>query len=198
VATRYIEILGRPNSGKTSLVSAMQRWLVSAGQLVRIVPEAATRAPMGSLKRDWRFNAWTSLRTIEGLLDAEAGTEIAIALLDRGLVDALCWLEWHRRRNSIPPDVYQALAATVRAESWWKLTGTLIWLDCSYPTAQSRNGGEGRIVNPETFRELGQIYEDLVPSTMKTTVRVTTDHLETTEVLQRVLEAVAFDPLPRP
>src|SRR5215831_16263584 len=91
-----VEFAGTPRAGKTTVIRGLTEWLIGDGQRVRVVCEQAPCCPVPS-KDHPHFNLWTGARTVCEILEA-VYSDADVALVDRGLFDALCWIEWYRQR----------------------------------------------------------------------------------------------------
>jgi hypothetical protein len=79
-----------------------------------LVDEQAECCPVPS-KDNPHFNIWTTCSTICRIVEARySGADIV--LIDRGIFDALCWLEWYRERGlpAVESDVYESVLRASR------------------------------------------------------------------------------------
>lgn len=91
-----VEFAGTPRAGKTSVIHGLSRSLIDDGWHVHLVSEQAVCCPVPE-KDNPHFNVWTVCSTICNILEARYSSA-DIVLIDRGVFDALCWMEWHRLR----------------------------------------------------------------------------------------------------
>lgn len=106
-----VEFAGTPRAGKTSVIQGLSESLTEQGWRVHLVPEQAGRCPVPG-KDNPHFNVWTTCSTICRILDGRYSSA-DIVLIDRGIFDALCWLEWHRLQGQsigAEPDDHDGLA----------------------------------------------------------------------------------------
>src|SRR5690349_21164219 len=97
----FLELAGPPASGKTTTARLVWERFAGKGVHCSIVPEAAARSPLVNLKRSWTFNAWTLCQTVSSVLERTNSQQEDIVVLDRGLIDSLCWIQWFRSRGEI-------------------------------------------------------------------------------------------------
>lgn len=99
-----IEFSGAPKSGKTSCINSLAMFLKRNGFSVKIVQERAGVCPVND-KESPMFNIWTACTSIAGMLGIiENELECQncdILILDRGIFDAICWLEWMTHKQKI-------------------------------------------------------------------------------------------------
>jgi hypothetical protein len=104
-----VEFAGTPRAGKTTVIGGLSTLLKRDGWHVRLVDEQAGCCPVPD-KDNPHFNIWTTCSTICRIVEARYSSA-DIVLIDRGLFDALCWLEWYRQRGSsaMAPDAFDNL-----------------------------------------------------------------------------------------
>jgi thymidylate kinase len=183
-----IELTGLPAAGKTSVAQLLTSRLQAQGIACETIDEAAQRNPLQDQKCEWPFNVWSSCRTLMDLLEAKAIARAKVIVVDRGLVDAQCWMLWFRTRREIDDDTYLAMRDFLRAPAWASDTSVVVELKVHYDTAlRRRHGNTGRIFNSVNFSTLSQAYESTVldehsrhPSTKLASIE--TDHLSLSEV----------------
>jgi thymidylate kinase len=188
----FIELAGLPAAGKTTTASLLQEKLTRRGLRCLVVPEAAGRSPLASLKRNWQFNVWTLCQGVSSVLEHQGRQDKDVVVLDRGLVDALCWMRWFRMRRGIEPMLADAVEAFAKVPTWFQAVRLVVVLRVKFETALKRRGQPGRIVNAETFEELHRAYssvtKDLTNRTRQEQPRyLDTDGLSRSQVLDEVL-----------
>ncbi|HEY7199303.1 MAG TPA: hypothetical protein VIC57_03775, partial [Candidatus Dormibacteraeota bacterium] len=90
-----VEFAGTPRAGKTTALNSLSRVLEAEGYQVGVVEEQAPSSPVRG-KRDKDFNVWTAATTVARMVEA-VHVDTDIVLVDRGVLDAMCWLDWHLR-----------------------------------------------------------------------------------------------------
>ena len=94
-----VEVLGTPNSGKTTAIQTFEKILKRNGIKHKIIYEAASRCKIKN-KLSPEFNLWTLNETIKQLLEAYSGNH-DIVICERGLLDAICWCELYYQDNKL-------------------------------------------------------------------------------------------------
>jgi thymidylate kinase len=155
----FIELCGVPASGKTTTAELLAEALARRGYRAIMFHEAASKAPVSHLKLDWRYVAWTLCELTRECLEAEQYENQDIVILDRGFVDTVCWLRWHRARRRLDLGTFETLRAFAEIPSWFDLVAHVFELQVSYATAlQRRKGFAGRILNRKTYGQLTLAY----------------------------------------
>jgi thymidylate kinase len=197
-AAVFLELAGLPAAGKTTTAALISKRVSDLGLRCAVVPEAAARSPLSHLKRNWRFNAWTLCQAVTSVLEHHGTREHDVVVLDRGLVDALCWIRWFRSRSEIDLPTASTLEAFARVSAWFQVPTVVAVLRARFETALSRRGASGRIVNAQTFEELQLAYRntfaDLQEGQRVSTVHfIDTDNLSRMEVAEEVMRQLIKD-----
>lgn len=188
----FLELAGLPASGKTTTASLLKQRLTKRGLRGTIVPEAAAESPLLHLKRDWRFNAWTLCQAVASVVEHADTEQHDVVVLDRGLLDALCWIKWFRLRSEIDTATASALESFALVPTWFRKTAVTVVLHVRFETALQRRGATGRIVNPRTFQELRRAYDGTVNELLQRELAKHVRMLETDDMSpDQVCQAVA-------
>jgi thymidylate kinase len=154
-----IELAGLPAAGKTSAAEILRGRLRSHSIACMVVNEAAQRNPLQRSKCEWPFNVWSSSQTLTNILEARERGDVAVVVVDRGLIDAQCWMLWLRNQRKIDERSYIAIRDFLRGPLWASSTALVVELKVEFQTALRRRGGDtGRIFNAENFKALAQAY----------------------------------------
>ena len=191
----FLELAGLPASGKTTTASLLKTQLSRCGLRCIVVSEAGERSPIPHLKTDWQFNAWTLCQTVASVVEHQANKNNDIVILDKGLVDALCWIRWFRSRNKIDAVTATALESFAQVPAWFSCATVTVVLRVQFQTAFRRHGGQGRIMNAGTFTELRQAYDATIAKLLErepgcATV-IDTDQRTPDQVLAIVIDRLA-------
>lgn len=111
-----LEITGTPKAGKTTLISLVDGFLRDAGWRVHILTERAGACPL-PMKGHFLFNTWTTGMMLAGLIDA-VDRDVDLVILDRGVFDALIWLEIQDRQGQVSRAEAKAFEAFVMLKRW--------------------------------------------------------------------------------
>lgn len=99
-----VEFAGLPKSGKTTVISQIHTFLRRCGFRAEVVIERASVCPIRDKKHS-SFNTWTSCTALSQLLDKTQvpprPDDPEILILDRGLFDAVLWLEFQKQLSRI-------------------------------------------------------------------------------------------------
>jgi hypothetical protein len=94
-----IEFSGTPKSGKTSTAHSLAMFLRRNAFRVRTIGESGSVSPLSD-KCSFHYNVWTASTSLCWLLEAlERAPEFVI--IDRGVFDALAWIQWHADNNRL-------------------------------------------------------------------------------------------------
>jgi thymidylate kinase len=102
-----IEFSGTPKSGKTSTANSLDMFLRRNDFRVHMIGESGSVSPLLN-KRDFKFNVWTAATSLCWLLEAiDKNPEFII--IDRGVFDALAWIQWHSDTRQLTDDEKKAM-----------------------------------------------------------------------------------------
>lgn len=104
-----VEFDGMPSSGKTTIIRALDKYFRHNGWRVFPPPEGAQvirHIPRASLAQ---YNIRTALYSIQKIMDVSYTHMYDILLLDRGIFDASCWVEYLHQRGLLTDSEKNAL-----------------------------------------------------------------------------------------
>jgi predicted ATPase len=151
----FIELAGTPRAGKTTMLAALAGALRRRDLRVETVDESAGGCPILD-KHDPLFNVWTFLATLLQLLGAQRG-ETDVVVVDRGIVDAACWMDWHRGTGCLTDDEHRAIEDFILHPRWAPVVNLVLVMTTEPAVAVERElaaGGRispGQIVNADTL-----------------------------------------------
>ncbi len=191
-----IEFAGTPRAGKTTAMRGLARRLKARGRRVGVVTERAGQCPIPS-KLDPRFSIWTAARTLADLQEAQFDDK-DVVLIDRGVFDALCWIDWYASKGALAPADQEGFAALLRAPVVARPIGLVLVLTVEPREAMRRHragkpsASPGSIVNAETLQMVNRCIES---ATMRHSDEFTLLLFDTTSVnaastLDRITDAV--------
>ena len=102
--TLFVEFAGTPKSGKSSCIEIVRHFFHRVGFRVLAPTEGASRRTPFYLKTNRpAFNTWSACYALTHILEGkyDIDDKYQIALLDRGLFDALAWFELLRTDGMI-------------------------------------------------------------------------------------------------
>jgi hypothetical protein len=191
----FIELAGTPRAGKTTALTALARLLLAAGTRVEVVSERALDCPMPD-KRDPSFNVWTLCATLTQVLEAQYG-DTDFVLIDRGLVDAACWMDWYRATGRLTAAEHRIIERFVLLRRWTATLGLVLVMTVEPAVALARDVTEtaallpGPIMNDRTLTEfnlsLRRVHDRF--KWRSPLVEIDTSRLAPDDVLRCVMDA---------
>lgn len=131
-----IEFAGTPKAGKTTCVNAIAKFFRRNDIPVHVVTERASLSPISN-KHHLFFNAWTGVSSLAQLLEAlERKTKIII--IDRGLFDALVWVDFLQTWHAVTPEELIKLENFFLLEPWTSKIDIVVALSTEPPVAVER------------------------------------------------------------
>lgn len=115
-----VELAGTPKAGKTTALHVLHRFLKDCGYLVHEMRERAADCPV-AMKGHFFFNTWTTTTMLASMIES-LESEADVLLLDRGVFDALVWLESQNLDHQLSPDEYEVFRKFVLLDRWRTLT----------------------------------------------------------------------------
>ncbi|MBK8720145.1 MAG: hypothetical protein IPN32_36380 [Deltaproteobacteria bacterium] len=131
-----VELAGTPKAGKTTVISMLENFFDRCGYKVRVIREQAPACPL-PMKGHFFFNTWTTTSMLGELLEV-IDTDDDLVILDRGLFDALVWLDLQRTRDQITDAERSVFESFVGLERWRKLIDAVVILRVSPDVAMDR------------------------------------------------------------
>lgn len=114
-----IEFAGSPKSGKSTIISAFSLFLRRNNVSTHVVTERASMCPIDR-KDHMTFNAWTICTSLSQLLE-HTNSNSQVVILDRGLFDSLCWMDWMRMTGRIDEEEQKTITDFVTLARWRNL-----------------------------------------------------------------------------
>ncbi|OJJ17260.1 hypothetical protein BKI52_31655 [marine bacterium AO1-C] len=118
-----IEFCGSPKAGKTTTITSLNVFLKRNGFKTTVLAEKASICPIEK-KTHYYFNMWTLCSSITDLLPKIlSDTKFDIIIIDRGIFDALCWLEWlnnneHENNPYLNDEYFNILTEFASMDLW--------------------------------------------------------------------------------
>jgi thymidylate kinase len=156
-----VEFAGTPRAGKTSAMRGLALRLEAGGHQVRLVEERAVASPVPNRQHP-HFNLWTATTTSALMLEAMYA-DADVVLVDRGLFDALCWMEWYLRSGHLTKYDHGAIGKFLRVRALRQLTDVVLVMTVDPDVALKRERATrepekatvpGTIMNVDTLGEL--------------------------------------------
>jgi predicted NUDIX family phosphoesterase len=157
-----IEFAGTPKSGKSTSVEAIRHFFAREGFRVHVLTERAALCPI-PMKGHLFFNTWCAASMLAELL-ANVETETDIIIIDRGLFDALVWLQLQRQRGELTTSEANTIESFLLLDRWRSLIDLVVVMNVSAEEAMERETSQ-RIT-----RRPGSIMNVSVLSTLSASV----------------------------
>lgn len=159
-----IEFSGTPKAGKTSTISAIQSFFKRCGFDVEVVVERASVCPIRD-KRHFNFNVWTASTTLAQILEKTQtparDEDPQILILDRGLFDAICWLNMMESLKRVRSADKEIIERFLLIDDWKNRIGAVYFMTADPEDAMNRERGlipltnaTGSIMNEQVLRKI--------------------------------------------
>lgn len=127
-----VELAGTPKAGKTTALHVLHRFLKECGYHVHEMRERAADCPV-AMKGHFFFNTWTTTTMLASMIES-LESEADVVLLDRGVFDALVWLEFQNRDHQLSQEENEVFRKFVLLDRWRTLTD----LTCVFTVAPGK------------------------------------------------------------
>jgi thymidylate kinase len=163
----FIEFSGSPKSGKSTCIDIAAHFLRRMGFRTLAPTEGASKRTPYYLKDDIvAFNTWSACyaltHVLEGLYHSD---KFHIAILDRGLFDALVWFDLLASNGTIPKEVCDRVHSFLLLEKWRAVIDAVFLFMADPDTSMERENRDklilepGRAMNPEFLHALNGAYD---------------------------------------
>ena len=163
----FIEFSGTPKSGKSTCIDIVVHFFRRLEFKVLAPTEGASKRTPYYLKRDWMaFNTWSASYALTHILEGLYGSDkYDLAILDRGLFDALAWFELLCTRNEVSPQERKHIHEFLLIEKWRSKIDAVLLFRADHETSMRRENQDklidepGSAMNPEVLQQLNQAYD---------------------------------------
>lgn len=161
----FVELAGTPKAGKTTTLQVLRSFLKECGYQVDEMRERAADCPVAP-KGHFFFNTWTTTTMLASMIE-NLESDADVVLLDRGVFDAIVWLQCQLRDQQVTPEEYNIFRQFVLLERWRKLTDLTVILKVGPEIADSRENQallirrSGTIMNPATLRRYNDVLDQV-------------------------------------
>lgn len=158
-----IEVLGTPNSGKTTAIQTFEKILKRNNIKYKIIYEVAGRCKIKN-KLSPDFNLWTMTETMKQLLEI-FNSNYDIVICERGLLDTICWCDLFLKENKILKDEYDSIVNFVLLNRFTKNICYSYIIKCSVDASMKRENLDdlldikGSIVNETILKKYNDSLE---------------------------------------
>ena len=165
----FIEFSGTPKSGKSTCIDIVSHFFRRVGFKVLAPTEGASKRTPYFLRDDLAaFNTWSAsyalTHILEGLYQADA---YDLAILDRGLFDALVWFQLLENTEQISAGERSIIQSFIALERWRSVIDAVFLFTADSATSLDRENADkliaepGRAMNPEFLDRLNQAYSEV-------------------------------------
>ena len=164
----FVEFAGTPKSGKSSCIEIVRHFFRRVKFHVLTPAEGASRRTPSYLKDNLpAFNTWSACYALTHVIEGkhDAHDRYHLALLDRGLFDALAWFEKLRADDEISDDELGAIQGFFSLERWRSSIGIVFLFKTDAATAMKRENEHtlidtpGQAMNTDFLPKLNNAYD---------------------------------------
>lgn len=162
-----VEFAGLPRSGKSSCLDIAQSYYSRKGVSVKLVGEGARFCPFNDRNRT-EFSVWMANRALNGILEGRLSREPILLVQDRGLFDALAFINLLYCEELIDKEMYVNSMGYLANPLWTNSVDLVLLFLVSTERALKRDipnklgAGEGVITNPKMIERLRMSYDFLL------------------------------------
>lgn len=167
----FVEFAGTPKSGKSTCIESVRHFFRRLEYRVLTPAEGASqRTPYYfKAKNDLiAFNTWSASYALMHVLEGLHGPDqYDLAILDRGLFDALAWFELLATRNDISDDVRDQVQSFLLIDHWRSKIDAVLLFTTDPETAMARENSDklisepGQAMEPSFLAELNAAYDEV-------------------------------------
>ncbi len=162
----FVEFSGTPKSGKSTCIDIATHFFRRLGYNVLAPAEGASRRTPYYLKDNWvAFNTWSASYALMHVLEGMYGSdEYDLAILDRGLFDALGWFQLLTTQEKITKEVRDHVHNFLLIDTWRSSIDAVLLFTTDPGTALKREvrdkiiKDEGSAMNSVVLQQLNDAY----------------------------------------
>ena len=165
----FVEFAGTPKSGKSTCIEIVRHFFHRLEYKVLTPAEGASqRTPYYfKAKNDLiAFNTWSASYALMHVLEGLHGPDqYDLAILDRGLFDALAWFEFLAAQEKTTNEVRDQVQSFLQIDHWRSAIDAVLLFTTDANTAMARENSDklisehGQAMNPESLAELNGAYD---------------------------------------
>ncbi len=164
-----VEFMGLHKAGKDSNLVELDRWFKRRGYQVLIRQESAETKEIRVMSRTnpYIYEMRHFAYTFSNFLEALTSRDFHLIILNRGFIDTLCWLEFHRRKGDITDAQFEHFRSYILTGPWMEGLDAVVCLMCSVETSLKREYGTtknviyGSRMNPESLTLMRDCVESV-------------------------------------
>ena len=162
----FVEFSGTPKSGKSTCIDIVSHFFRRVGFNVLAPTEGASRRTPYYLRNDLvAFNTWSASYALTHILEGlHHSDRYQLAILDRGLFDALAWFQLLESNGQISGEVRETIQNFILVENWRSVIDAVFLFTADPATSMERENADklidepGRAMNPQFLDSLNQAY----------------------------------------
>ena len=166
----FVEFSGTPKSGKSTCIDIVAHFFRRTDYKVLAPTEGASKRTPYYLKNDLvAFNTWSASYALMHVLEGLHGSDkYHLAILDRGLFDALAWFELLSVEDQITAQDRDTVHNFLRIPTWRSVIDMVLLFKTDAETSLEREHRDklieepGRAMNPEFIQKLNVAYDSVV------------------------------------
>jgi thymidylate kinase len=163
----FVEFSGSPKSGKSTCIETVAHFFRRLKFKVLAPSEGASKRTPYYLKDDIvAFNTWSASYALGHILEGLYHSDrYHLAILDRGLFDALVWFELMAVQGNISRETCTTVHNFLLVEKWRAATDAVFLFKADAATSMERENKDkliaepGRAMNPEFLKPLNEAYD---------------------------------------
>ncbi len=163
----FVEFSGTPKSGKSTCIEIIAHFFGRSGYKVLSPAEGASRRTPYYLKENWMaFNTWSASYALMHVLEGLHGSDqYHLAILDRGLFDALAWFEFLAATERTSEDVRNRVQGFLLIDDWRDKIDAVLLFKTDADTSLNREKRDkltsqtGSAMNPKVLKNLNSAYD---------------------------------------
>lgn len=163
----FIEFSGTPKSGKSTCIDIVGHFFRRTGFRVLAPTEGASKRTPYYLKEDWvAFNTWSAAYALTHILEGlHSADRYQLAILDRGLFDALAWFQLLLDRGEISSSDCARIHHFLLMDKWRSVIDYVFLFKVEPANSLERENRfalidePGRAMNRQLLVELNRAYD---------------------------------------
>ena len=163
----FVEFSGTPKSGKSTCIDIVVHFFRRLDYKVLAPTEGASKRTPYYLKQDWMaFNTWSASYALMHVLEGLYGSDkYDLAILDRGLFDALAWFELLQTSGAISGEDRDHVHNFLRIKKWLSAIDAVLLFKADHKTSMKRENQDklidepGSAMNLVVLQQLNEAYD---------------------------------------
>lgn len=165
----FVEFSGTPKSGKSTCIDIVSHFFRRVGFNVLAPTEGASKRTPYYLRNDLvAFNTWSASYALTHILEGlHHSDRYHLAILDRGLFDALAWFQLLESNRQISGEERETIQNFISLEKWRSVIDSVFLFTADPATSMERENADklidepGRAMNPDFLDSLNRAYSEV-------------------------------------